>query len=86
MPPVTSQSSCLEHEFLPIRAKILEIASALDRIERADENGAREPRWEQLQSGIALLQSASPERAKQVQLLFSCPYDEKWKKKLKMSH
>ncbi len=81
------QPQHLEREFLPIRAKILEIASALDRIQRANEvetkKDAGDPRWEQLQAGIRLLQSSEMERAKQVQLLFSRAYDEQWQQKFK---
>ena len=73
----------LEREFLPIRAKILEIASALDRIQRAATNDVEDPRWEQLQAGIRLLQEGNPDRAEQVQLLFSRAYDEQWQQKFK---
>ncbi len=79
-----TQPQHLEREFLPIRAKILEIASALDRIQRAAEKEADDPRWEQLQAGIRLLQSKQPERAEEVQLLFSRSFDEQWRETLKM--
>jgi len=80
----------LDREFLPIRAKILEIAAALDRIERATEASnedkidrhADDPRWDQLQAGIRLLQASEAQRAEQVQLLFSRPYDQQWRQDL----
>lgn len=71
--------SPLDREFLPTRAKILEIASALDRIQRSNATEREDPRWEQLQAGINLLFAADPERAEQVQLLFSRPYEENWR-------
>ena len=80
----------LDHEFLPTRAKILEIAAALDRIERAAAVNTRQstddPRWEQLQAGIGLLLTAEADRARQVQLLFSRPYDQQWRQNLEMTN
>ena len=90
----------LDREFLPTRAKILEIAAALDRIERATffdtgertednqadrKNLAGDPRWKQLQAGIQLLLTGQAQRAEQVQLLFSRPYDEQWRQTLEMT-
>jgi len=72
----------LDQEFLPIRAKILEIAAALDRIQRNDVAQEVDSRWNQLQAGIALLQAGESERAEQVQLLFSRTYDEQWRQTL----
>ncbi len=79
-----SQPMHLDREFLPIRAKILEIAAALDRIQREAEEDADGPRWEQLQAGIQLLQAGEAERAEQVQLLFSRTFDEHWRETLEM--
>jgi len=75
----------LEREYLPIRAKILEIAAALDRIQRASPKDVVDPRWGQLQTGIVRLQSEEPERAEQVQLLFSRPYEEQWRETIGLS-
>jgi len=86
MTPPVSQPRYLDREFLPIRAKILEIAAALDRIQRASDVDMKEdagnPRWEQLQTGIHLLLSEEAERAEEVQLLFSRKYDEQWRQTL----
>ncbi len=79
MTSIASPPLHLEYEFLPIRAKILEIASALDRIQRVAEEEAADPRWAQLQAGIRLLLEEEGERAEQVQLLFSRGYDEQWR-------
>jgi len=106
----------LDREFLPIRAKILEIAAALDRIQRAaaanatvevgqkivestslatdasvDSSTGRpktifdDRQWQQLQAGIQLLLTDEAVRAERVQLLFSKPYDEKWRELLETS-
>ena len=82
MPKPTLEASHLEREYLPIRARILEIAAALDRIQRSSSVTLSDPRWDQLQAGIRLLQSDDPERAEQVQLLFSRPYEEHWREGL----
>jgi hypothetical protein len=71
----------LEREFLEVRAKILEIASALDRLDRADGALANDVRLKRIADGLAALQSSKSDRAEQVQLLFSLPYDETWRKK-----
>jgi len=81
--PVT-QPAHLDREFLPIRAKILEIAAALDRIQRADQGEDADQRWDQLQAGIKILLTGETERAEQVQLLFSRGYDEQWRETLKV--
>lgn len=69
----------LDREYLPIRARILEVASALDRVQRHNASVVDDPRWEQLQAGIRLLQQTEQHRAEQVQLLFSREYDEQWR-------
>ena len=79
MPSSAAQPSHLDREYLPVRAKILEVAAALDRVQRANDQATDDPRWKQLQAGIKLLQTDDPERAEQVQLLFSQPYDEQWR-------
>ncbi len=76
--------SPLEREYLPIRAKILEIASALDRIQRTSECELDDPRWQQLQSAINLLFASDPERAEQVQMLFSRSYEQDWRTKMQI--
>jgi hypothetical protein len=68
----------LEREFLPIRAKVIEIAAALDRITRSGDK-IDDPRLETLQEAIKLLLASGEGRAEEVQLLFSRTYDEKWR-------
>jgi hypothetical protein len=73
-------STVFEQEYLPIRAKILEIASALDRFDRAD-GLINDPRRELIQSAIEMLLRPDEDRAEQVQLIFSRPYDDEWQDK-----
>ncbi len=74
-----TQPQHLAREFLPIRAKILEIAAALDRIQRVAVEDVDDPRWQQLQEGLRLLLEVDNKRTEQVQLLFSRAYDERWR-------
>jgi len=74
----------LEREFLPIRAKILEIAAALDRIERGVGEVEHDPRWQQVQRGLHSLLETSDQRAEAIQMVFSLPYHADWWQRLNM--
>lgn len=70
----------LDRHFLEMRAKLLEVAACLDRIDRG--GGAKEdPRLAQLGQAIQLLQDPTDGRAEKVQLLFSLPYDPEWRER-----
>ena len=73
----------LGQEFLPMRAKILEIAASLDRIDRA-EGEAVGIELEKLQTALRILLEAKGDRAEQVQLLFSLDYQETWREDLEL--
>lgn len=70
----------LDREFLQIRAKILEVAAALDRLDRAPGDVSDDPRMQLIADGIKLIAAAQsdPVRAEKIQLLFSREYDAKW--------
>jgi hypothetical protein len=74
----------LEQEFLPLRAKILEIAAGLDRLDRAAGDSRGDGRRERIEQAIRLLLDGAPDRAEQVQLLFSREYDEAWRRKFEI--
>ncbi len=74
-----SAEQVLDREFLEIRAKILEIAASLDRLDRAEGDVAADPRTERLQAGLQKLLDPSPDRAEQVQQVFSRSYDSQWR-------
>lgn len=75
----------LDREFLEIRAKILELAASLDRIERARGEVDQQPRYQLIEKGIGILASDEPQRAEQVQMLFSRQYDPSWQKEFQSS-
>jgi hypothetical protein len=68
----------IEQEFLPLRAKLLEIGAALDRLENEGALGDREPRAAKIRAAIEVLLSGSGDRAEQIQLVFSRPYADDW--------
>ena len=69
----------MEREFLETRAKLLELAAALDRLDRAAGSVAQDPRSQQIQQSLAVLSSNDADRAEQIQLIFSLPYDPEWR-------
>ena len=81
MPEQRQRDAVLEQEFLPLRAKILEIAAGLDRLDRAADVGEDGGRRERLEQAIQLLLAEEPSRAARVQLLFSRDYDESWRER-----
>ena len=75
-----------EQVFLPIRAKLLEVAAALDRVDRAGGSAAAEPRRTQIQAAIQVLLRTEGDRAEQLQLIFSRPYEDGWRQKFRMTN
>ncbi|XZE53235.1 hypothetical protein SH139x_004967 [Planctomycetaceae bacterium SH139] len=71
----------LDRHYLEVRAKLLEIAATLDRVERAAEaESVDHQRLEQLMAGLQILQQAGvTDRAEQIQQLFSRAYDPQWR-------
>jgi hypothetical protein len=67
---------------LEIRARILEVAACLDRIDRADSAATLQgdPRLQLIREGIEILSSSAGDRAERVQLLFSDRYEPNWKR------
>jgi hypothetical protein len=70
----------LDREFLQIRAKILELAASFDRLDRSEGSVAGDPRMKLIHQGLEVLASDRPDRAEEVQLLFSRPYLQDWRR------
>ncbi len=64
---------------MTIRAKVLEVAAALDRLDQAEGQVVDDPRREGLAEAIGLLLSDQPDRAQRVLLHFSRVYDPDWR-------
>jgi hypothetical protein len=82
MPAEQTAASVLERHFLELRCTLLDIAAAFDRLERAGDFPAiaRDPRLVKLKQGLEILQSSGDDRAERIQMLFSDPYVEGWKR------
>lgn len=74
----------LNREFLEIRCKVLELAAAFDRLDRADGSVAGDQRLARLREALALVQGDLPERAERVQLIFSRQYDDDWREAMEV--
>ena len=85
--PMNAQQ-VLDREYLEIRGKILEVASSLDRLDRADGAVDQDPRMQQLNQGLQILldpaEHSATLRAKQIQLLFSRDYEENWREQFQL--
>ena len=83
--PIDS-AQLLEREFLEIRAKLLQLAASLDRIDRAEGSVASDPRIGQIQQALDVLKSARSncDRAEQIQLLCSRQYEVDWQSNFDM--
>jgi hypothetical protein len=85
MPPLLSAPEVLNREFLEIRCKILELAAAFDRLERADGSVEEDPRMARLREALTTVLEQPNDRAEQVQMIFSREYDDEWQKKFKVA-
>jgi hypothetical protein len=72
----------LNRDFLETRCRILEVAAALDRLDRAAGHRGDPPdrRLGQLRQAIEALLEPGPGRAETVQRIFSLDYDADWQK------
>ena len=77
----------LDRDFLDTRSRILEIAAALDRLDRAPGRAGDAPdrRVAQLRQAIEALLEPGPGRAETVQRIFSLEYDADWREKYGMT-
>lgn len=73
-----SAPEILNREFLEIRCKILDLAAAFDRLQRAEGALQEDPRLKLLQESLVIVSQSATDRAEQVQLLFSREYDQDW--------
>lgn len=76
-------AAVLDRDFLETRSRILEIAAALDRHDRAPGRVGEHPdrRLFQLRQAIEALLEPGPGRAETIQRIFSLEYDPNWQSK-----
>ena len=76
----TPAREVLDREFLVIRSRLIDLAAALDRIERADGSVAGDARLEAVRQSLNVLLGDGDSRAEQLQMIFSLPYEEDWQR------
>lgn len=83
MTPSRDAADVLNRDFLDTRSRILEVAAALDRLDRAPGRAGDPPdrRLAQLRQAIEALLEPGPGRAETIQRLFSLEYDGNWQEK-----
>ena len=79
MPIPIAATDVLDREFLGVRARLIDVAAALDRIARAEGDVGDDPRLERIRQTLEILRSDAPDRAEKLQMVFSLPYREGWK-------
>ena len=74
-------AALLDRDFLEIRHRLIDIAAAWDRIDRAaDANAVRaDPRITRIAEAVAVLTDDKPDRTRRVQMVFSEPYVKNWR-------
>ena len=80
MPATMPALDVLEREFLESRAKLLQLAAFFDRLERGEGSVAGDPRLKKIHEALEILQQSQPNRAEEIQLIFSLQYDDDWQK------
>lgn len=71
-------------KFLEVRARILELGAVLDRLDRAEGSVEDDSRIAAIHEAIAVLQSNAPDRAEQIQMIFSREYQDDWRDKFEL--
>jgi hypothetical protein len=80
MPHTVTAPTVFEREFLGIRSRLIELGAAMDRIGRASGYTGGDPRSEKIRQSVEILLGNATNKAEQIQMLFSLPYDENWQK------
>jgi len=73
-----SAQQIVAEDFMIARARIVELAATLDRIERATGDVDDSKNMQLLMQGMHILCDDDVEKAKRVQLLMSRQYDPQW--------
>jgi len=82
-------NSVLDKKFLDMRAKLLEVAADFDRIDRAAaESGKLSGQsleiHDRLKEATQILLDDGSDRAERLQILFSRPYSDAWRREMQL--
>jgi hypothetical protein len=77
---IQTAAQVLDRHFLEIRCGLLDVAAALDRVERSDAfaKSKSDARLQQIQEALQILASGGDDRAERIQMLFSDEYQAGW--------
>ena len=84
-PQFMSADQVLDREYLEIRAKLLEVAASLDRLDRGPGCVDEDPRVQQFREALKMILNSRDDRAEQLQLIFSRAYDSDWRQTFHLS-
>jgi hypothetical protein len=75
-------NKALDNFFFEARAKLLDLAAFLDRINRGRDTAAvsNDPRLDKVRRALEVLHDQSGGRAERIQQIFSLEYDPQWEK------
>ncbi len=80
-----SAEQIVADDFMIARARIVELAATLDRIERATGDVEDSKNMQLLMQGMQVLCDDEVEKAKRVQLLMSRQYDPQWQSQMSIA-
>ncbi len=80
MPASPAAGKILDREFLEIRSKLIDLGALLDRVGRGPGVAAGDQRMDKIGRALEILAGGTPDRAEQIQIVFSLPYDEHWRR------
>ena len=83
-PQAPSPQEIFDIELPLMRAKVLELAASLDRIDRAEGVALEGQQLAPLQQAIETLLRPDNNRAEQIQQIFSRPYQENWRTEMNL--
>ncbi len=77
----------LSREQFKIRAKLIEIAAILDRIDRANGEVDDDPRMMEIRKSLEVLSGSNGDsnRAAEIQMIYSRTFDAEWKTHFKLN-
>ena len=78
MPIPLDAPEVLNREFLEVRARLLQIAASLDRLDRAEGSAAADAWLAIIRQALAILAGPDADRAEKIQLIFSRAYEANW--------
>jgi hypothetical protein len=68
----------LDCEFLPLRAKLLDMAAAIDRLDRGTGAVNDDPRMARIRQAMEILLDRDSDRVERIQMVFSRTFEEDW--------